>query len=104
NPPVLIRENCNGCGNCMFRCPGLAIFVVDESYSDTETLVKIPYEYLPLPQEGITVSALDREGKTVGKARVLKVQQTKAMDRTALIWLAVPRELGMTVRNIKVER
>ena len=104
NPPVLIRENCNGCGNCMFRCPGLAIFVVDESYSDTETLVKIPYEYLPLPQEGITVSALDREGKTVGKARVLKVQQTKAMDRTALIWLAVPKELGMTVRNIKVER
>lgn len=104
NRPVLIRENCNGCGNCVFRCPGLAIFILDETFSDEETLVKIPYEYLPLPQEGTTVTALDREGKAVGQARVLKVQQAKAMDRTALIWLAVPKGLGMTVRNIKGER
>ncbi|NLC77555.1 MAG: 4Fe-4S binding protein [Clostridia bacterium] len=104
NPPVLIREKCNGCGNCMFRCPGLAIFVIDESYSDTETLVKIPYEYLPLPEEGTPVTALDREGKPVGLARVIKVQQGKAMDRTAIIWLAVPKGLGMTVRSIQVGR
>lgn len=102
--PKLLPEKCNGCGNCMYKCPGLAIFVIDESYSDTETLVKIPYEYLPLPEEGSEVTALNREGLAIGKAKVLKVQKTKVMDYTPILWLTVPKALGMEIRNIKVKR
>lgn len=102
--PRLLADKCNGCGNCMYRCPGLAIFVVDESYSDTETLVKIPYEYLPLPEEGSEVTALNREGLVIGKAKVRKVQKTKVMDHTPILWLTVPKELGMEIRNIRVKR
>ncbi|MFA5537479.1 MAG: 4Fe-4S binding protein [Bacillota bacterium] len=102
--PRLLPEKCNGCGNCVFACPGLAIFIVDESYSETETLVKIPYEYLPLPIKGDEVIALNREGSPIGKAKVLKVQKSKVMDHTPIIWLTVPKELGMEIRNVKVER
>ncbi|MEG1620375.1 MAG: (2Fe-2S)-binding protein [Oscillospiraceae bacterium] len=37
------------------------------------------------------------------RAKVVKVQLTEAMDRTAVIWLAVPKELSMTVRSFKME-
>lgn len=102
--PRLIPEQCDGCGTCMYRCPGLAIFVVDESFSQEETLVKIPYEYWPLPEKDTKVSLLDRKGKEVGQGRVLRIQQAKALDRTNIIWLAVPKELGMVVRGIGIER
>ncbi|OGO76991.1 MAG: hypothetical protein A2Y23_03160 [Clostridiales bacterium GWB2_37_7] len=99
--PEINFEICNGCGVCVSNCPGLAIVVVDESYSNEEALVKIPYEFLPLPVEGSFVTGLDREGKPVCRAKVMKVLNTKAMDRTPLITLAVPKELSMTVRFMK---
>ena len=73
--PVIDYDKCNGCGTCISNCPGLAIFVVDETYSDQEALIKIPYEFTPLPSKGQSVDALDREGNKVGKARVVKVQK-----------------------------
>ncbi len=35
---------------CVSNCPGLSIVVVDETYSEKEALVKIPYEFLPLAE------------------------------------------------------
>jgi len=99
--PRVDHELCNGCSLCISKCPGLAVFVVDETYSSSEALVKIPYELLPLPQEGDTVTALDREGEAIGEARVLKVQDRKQQDRTAVISLAVAKDFSMKVRNIK---
>jgi len=96
--PEINEEECNGCGICVSNCPGLAIFVVDESYSATEALVKLPYEFRPLPEEGQCVTALDREGKPVCRAKVIKVLNTKAMDRTPVVSLAVPKENSMDVR------
>jgi hypothetical protein len=77
----------------------LAIFVIDKSFSDTEGLVKLPYEYLPLPLEGEEVAAVNRAGHRVGKARVVKVQQGAKLDGTSVVWLAVPKELAMEVRH-----
>jgi hypothetical protein len=31
------------------------------------------------------------------------VQNTPSQDRTRVIWLEVPKDLAMTVRNIRVE-
>lgn len=101
--PQLNVDICNGCGVCISNCPGLAIFVVDETYSETEALVKIPYEFSPLPEEGTYVTGLDREGKPVCRAKVVKVQNSKAQDRTPVVSLAVPKELSMVVRCLSLD-
>jgi len=41
--PVVDYNKCTGCGLCIASCPGLAIFVVDVNYSNTEALIKLPY-------------------------------------------------------------
>lgn len=101
--PQILFDQCNGCGTCMSRCPGLAIFVVDATYSETEAVVKIPYEFLPIPEENEIVTAINRAGQVIGDAKVVRVQNTKVQDRTAIVWLAVPKDLMMEVRHFKVK-
>jgi len=100
--PNLNHETCNGCSLCVFNCPGLAIMVVDYTYSDTQVSFKIPYEFLPLPLEGEIITGLDRAGKEICDCKVLKVTNSKVMDRTPLVTVAVDKEHLMTFRNIKV--
>lgn len=99
--PVINHELCNGCGACISQCPGLAIFVLDAAYSDTEGLVKLPYEYLPLPEKDEEVIGLDFQGEKVCPARVIRVQNSKALDRTPVVWLAVPPDCLMKVRSFR---
>lgn len=101
--PQLDYEKCNGCGVCAVACPGLAIFIVDYNYSENKSLLKLPYEFIPLPVEGQIVKALNREGAVVGEARVVRVQNGKNGNKTSLIWLEVDRALAMEVRNIRME-
>lgn len=96
--PAVDHERCDGCGACISRCPGLAIFVVDES-GPGAAVVRLPYEFSPLPRAGDEVTALDREGRPVAAGRVARVQSARALDRTAVVWLEVPRGLGMAVRH-----
>ena len=103
NQPQLNAEHCTGCALCVASCPGLAIFVLDITYSEEEALIKLPYEYLPLPRVGATVKALNRAGEVVGQGTVIKVQTPPAFDRTAVIHLAVAKTLAHEVRNIVVE-
>ncbi len=101
--PVVDWEKCNGCGVCISKCPGLAMFVVDETFSASETLIKLPYEFLPLPREGAFVTGLDRAGKPVCRSRVIKVLNAKVQDKTPVISIAVPKEMGFLVRNIRLD-
>ncbi|MGB9839846.1 4Fe-4S dicluster domain-containing protein [Thermovenabulum sp.] len=102
NLPEVDYEKCTGCALCVSKCPGLAIFIIDETYSEKEATVSLPFEFLPLPAEGDEVDVLDRSGKVVGKGRVLKVRNGKYEDKTPVITVAVPKELSMVVRNIRV--
>jgi len=43
---------------------------------------------------------LDREGRVLGRARVVRVM-TRGRDRTAAITLEVPKEWAMEVRNLR---
>jgi Fe-S-cluster-containing hydrogenase component 2 len=98
--PVLNGEICTGCGKCVPRCPGLAIFLVDLTYSEAEATVDFPYEYLPLPKKGDVVDAVDRAGQRICSGRVVQVQDSPGCDGTRVIRLAVPREYAGEVRSM----
>lgn len=101
NFPRLDRETCTGCGSCIAACSGLAIFVVDKTYSKTEGTVSFPFEYLPLPQKGDTVDALDRAGEFVCKGTVVRVVNPPKNDHTPVVTVAVSKEYTDDVRTIR---
>lgn len=101
--PSQDNERCNGCALCVVNCPGLAIFVLDMTYSETEALLKLPYEFLPLPKAGAIVKAVNRAGQIVGEGKVVQVLTPSSFDRTALVHLVVAKELAHEVRTIVVE-
>ena len=101
--PKLYEEKCIGCLTCIPICPGQAIFVVDESLPDNRATVTMPYEYLPLPEKGDTVTALERAGNELGDAIVTAVRQSKKNDQTAVITIEVPREWSMRARSFKLK-
>ena len=102
--PEIDYEQCNGCSICVAHCPGLAIFVVDHTYSEDEGLLKIPYELLPLPEKEEGVDVLDRAGEKVGDGRVVDIRLNKKQDRTAIVSVAVPKEILMDARHIRLRR
>ena len=95
--PNVDHENCNGCGLCISKCPGLAIRVLDMTWSEEEAMVRLPYEFIPLPEAGDIVDGLDREGEKLADVRVEKVQNAKMMDKTPVVWLAVKKEFAKEV-------
>ena len=100
--PEVDFEKCTGCSICITRCPGLAIFVIDQNYNADFALVKIPFEYTPVPREGQYVQGLDRSGEELGWFRVGKVTSGGGKNMTYVIALETPKELSMEVRCIKV--
>ena len=101
NLPAFYPDKCNGCGNCIPICPGQAIFLVDMNFQIDKTAVSFPYEFLPLPKKGDLVQGVSRDGHVVCEANVLRIQQPKSFDHTAVITVVVPKDLAMEVRSIK---
>lgn len=99
NLPVLDESKCVGCGVCLTKCPGLAIFVVDKS-KDMAT-VSFPFEYLPLPEKGDIVKAVDRAGQYVCDAKVVRINNAKANDCTPIVTIEVPKEVSDDVRSMR---
>ncbi|MCL2360850.1 MAG: (2Fe-2S)-binding protein [Defluviitaleaceae bacterium] len=95
--PIINNKKCNGCGICIMKCPGLAIIVLDMTYSETQALIRLPYEFSPLPQIGEIVLALDRSGAKVAEAEVIRVTKGKP----PIISIAVDKALVKTLRNIR---
>lgn len=100
--PVIDNDKCNGCGVCVSYCPGLAIFIVDETYSETEAIIRIPWEFLPLPAKGAQVAGLNREGREVTRVTLKKVQPSPKKNGSYILWLVVPKEFAHEVRSIAV--
>ncbi|MGI6603773.1 MAG: 4Fe-4S binding protein [Firmicutes bacterium] len=100
NCPELDATLCSGCGLCLTACPGLAIFLVARNPGG-EAEVTFPYEFLPLPELGAEVEAVNRKGQRVGTGRVVAVRQPKGADGTWLITLAVPDDLAADVRGMR---
>ncbi|TQI66982.1 (2Fe-2S)-binding protein [Clostridium sp. KNHs216] len=100
NLPQLEEEKCTGCGMCVAQCSGLAIFVVDKTYSETQATVSFPHEYLPLPEKGQTVTAVNRAGKPVCEAVVVRVVNPERNDHTPVVTVAIPKEFADVVRGM----
>ena len=98
--PEVDHDKCTGCGLCISTCPGIAIFVIDETYgSPNQALIQIPHEFVPLPEVGGTVRALSRDGSYICDAEVIKVKKTKSA--TSVLHLVIPIEYIMEVRAIE---
>ncbi len=98
--PKINWDKCIGCGVCVSKCPGLAIFVVDLSKPD-KAYVTLPHEFLPAPRKNDEVILLGRDGRSLGKGRVVKVWE---YNKTWVITVEVPKEHAMEVRGIWVEK
>jgi len=100
--PIVVEDpECINCGMCVASCSGQAIFLVDEDCGDGTATVTIPYEFLPLPEEGSTGMALGRDGLPVCDAKVVSVKTAKAFDKTHLLTMRVPKEYAMKARFFK---
>ena len=98
--PQVDYEKCTGCLLCIPRCPGLAIFVIDETPED-HSIIYIPYELLPRPKKGDQAKGLDREGKAVAEVEITKVIDSPKFDHCAIVGFKVPKDLIDTIRFIK---
>jgi Fe-S-cluster-containing hydrogenase component 2 len=96
-PPVVDYDKCIACGKCIGICPGLAIFVV--KIKDNRALVSLPFEFLPIPEVGQKVKALDRTGQVVCDGIIKRVVKAK---KTMAITVEVDEKFAMIVRNIRV--
>lgn len=99
--PKLDEEKCIGCLTCVPICPGQAIFVVDESLGNGNARVTMPYEFLPLPNKGDMVTALDRSGRPLGEAVVIRIRKTEKMDQTSMVTIELPKKWSMQARAFK---
>ncbi len=99
--PAIDYSKCTGCALCVAKCPGLACFVIDMTYSDDDALYKLPYEMLPLPEKGQTVDCLDRTGNVVAKGKVENVTEPWK-DRTYVVHVVAPKKMSGEIRAIRV--
>lgn len=99
--PFVDFDKCTGCAVCAGVCPGLAIFIVDESKEGDMGTLTLPYEYWPLPEKGDTVQLFGREGEARGTADVLRVLN-RTGGRTPLVTLAVQKDELQAVRHFTV--
>lgn len=101
NIPTLQEEKCTGCSMCVAKCPGLAIFIIDKTYSKDTATVAFPYEYFPTPEKGMQVVAVNRKGQPMCDAQVIKVMNPSAFDHTPVVTVEIPKEYADEVRSIK---
>ncbi len=98
--PRIDFARCTGCGICVYQCPGLAITIMQ--IKDDKAVLKIPYEFAPLPKAGEWRTVLDRSGRALVKGRILKVVMTQKQDRTALVHVEVPKRYIYDAITIEV--
>ncbi|MBN1619878.1 4Fe-4S binding protein [candidate division WOR-3 bacterium] len=103
--PSIDHSLCNGCSLCVYQCPGLAIFVVGiDRDNPSKGFISIPYEFLPVPEKGEIVDILDREGVKIEEGTILKVNDSKATDRTRVVTVQVSSGLLSRARFIEMKR
>jgi ferredoxin len=103
NCPRLVDPDgeCTGCAQCIVICPGLAIYIIDKTFSTREASISLPYEELPLPEKGQNIIGLNRMGKAVCEGRVHKVLSSKKLNHTNVVTIVIPKIYSDEVRHFR---
>ncbi|MQN00994.1 MAG: 4Fe-4S ferredoxin [Lachnospiraceae bacterium] len=101
NLPTIDTRKCIGCGNCIAKCPGMAIFVVNKTKGRGIASVSFPYEYYPVPKVGDKCHAVDRKGEYICDGTVSKVVNPASYDHTPVVTIDIPIEYANEVRSIE---
>jgi len=102
--PKVVKDECTGCTLCVAVCPGLAITMVDLREEGPDALVTVPFELLEIEVAvGDRVDAVDTDGVFVTRAKVEKMAERKAYDRTLLVTLRVPKEKATRVAGFRIQ-
>jgi hypothetical protein len=75
--------------------------MMDLSYSKDEVAISFPHEFLPFPEVGEKVKAVNRGGRVVATGKVIKVRNHRSQDRTPIVTIAVPKKNAWVVRGIQ---
>ncbi len=94
--PQINYDKCVGCGICVAKCPGLAIFVVDFTYSDEEALVILPHEFI-LPAVGSEILVYNRDGKAISKCKIIK---SYILYNTGIVSVTVNKKYALDAVSI----
>lgn len=100
-PTIVAKVECTGCGMCVAVCPGHAIFLVDQGYSEECFTITIPYEFREVPQKGDVVSVTDQDGNKVCGGQVVAVKRNKAYKQTTLIAVALEKKYYALLNRMK---
>ena len=96
---------CQGCGECVLACPGLAIQLLFNDYdpSGEKALLMLPFEFnndvIPFGRE---VTTTDMEGNVVGKGIVRAVRERSDQDRRKLLLVEVPAKDKLEVAAFQI--
>ncbi len=99
--PEIDYEKCTGCGMCVAKCPGLACFVVDLTFSADKALFKLPYEMTPIPEKKDTVLCLNRVGEVVSVGVVENITEP-FKDSTKVLHVSIDKSFVDQVRSVRV--
>lgn len=99
--PTIDYSKCTGCGMCVAKCPGLACFVIDLTYSADKALIKLPYELIPVPAKGDTVNCLNRTGEVITQGTVENVTEPWK-DSTKVVHVSFDKKFVDCVRAVRV--
>jgi Fe-S-cluster-containing hydrogenase component 2 len=98
--PKIDYTKCIGCISCIMVCPGQAIFLL--KVAEGLGQITMSHEFRPIPMIGDQVLALDREGRALGEAKIIRVFPADRNDGTALITVQVPVDWLFSARAIAV--
>ncbi len=98
--PQINFDKCTGCGVCVYHCPGLAITV--RQIKADKAILKIPYEFVPLPQKDAIVKVLDRSGKHLTDGLIKQVRINESQDKTAIITIEIEAKHIIEAMTIEV--
>jgi ferredoxin len=96
-----IEAECTSCAQCIVNCPGLAIFIVDKTFSETEASVSLPYEQLPFPKRGKKIKGINRSGKVICEGNVHSILTNVGSNQTNVVTIVIPKEFAHDVKYFR---
>lgn len=103
--PQISGDDCNGCNQCLFICPGLAISLVDYREDKENPVISLAYEVFNQEyNKEDRVLLTDHEGNPIQETVVIETVLKKASRKTQIIKVRVPRKIAKEVAGFKIQQ